>query len=249
MDVIDQDADGGAVFVLSERYEAAEEMWHAKPRARLIVASDTVLTLHTKTGRLVAPPRCAVWVLPGVLHRVSSTAGVALRSLYADADAEVVPASCCVVAVDSLADVLLTEAATFGAGYAPDGPQARIVRVLLDHLPELAVVPLSLNWPQDPRTQHIADALVADPADTGVLDDFASAAGVTARTAARLFVKETGLTFGQWRQQLRLLVALEQLGSGESVTQVALRVGYHDVSSFIAVFRQALGETPARYFR
>ena len=74
-------------------------------------------------------------------------------------------------------------------------------------------------------------------------------AGVTARTAARLFVKETGQTFGQWRQQLRLLVALEHLGGGASVTQVALEVGYSDVSSFIAVFRDAFGDTPARYFR
>jgi AraC-like DNA-binding protein len=48
---------------------------------------------------------------------------------------------------------------------------------------------------------------------------------------------------------LRLLVALEKLGAGASVTQVALEVGYNDVSSFIAVFRDALGETPARYFR
>ncbi|SIT48653.1 Uncharacterized HTH-type transcriptional regulator YeaM (fragment) [Paraburkholderia ribeironis] len=80
-----------------------------------------------------------------------------------------------------------------------------------------------------------------------VLEELAAAAGVTARTAARLFVKETGQTFGQWRQQLRLLVALEDLSAG--VTQVALEVGYNDVSSFISVFRAAFGDTPARYFR
>jgi AraC-like DNA-binding protein len=40
-----------------------------------------------------------------------------------------------------------------------------------------------------------------------------------------------------------------RLGAGASVTQVALEVGYSDVSSFIAVFKDALGETPARFFR
>ncbi|MEA3091560.1 MAG: hypothetical protein QOJ04_2902, partial [Caballeronia sp.] len=39
------------------------------------------------------------------------------------------------------------------------------------------------------------------------------------------------------------------LGAGASVTQVALEVGYNDVSSFNAVFRDTFVDTPARYFR
>lgn len=130
-----------------------------------------------------------------------------------------------------------------------DAPASRLLQVLLDRLAALPAAPLGLNWPRDPRIQRIADALSRDPALSLVLDDLAAAAGVTARTAARLFVKETGQTFGQWRQQLRLLAALEHLGAGASVTQVALEVGYNDVSSFITVFRAAFGDTPARYFR
>ncbi|MGH8109173.1 MAG: helix-turn-helix domain-containing protein [Arenimonas sp.] len=42
---------------------------------------------------------------------------------------------------------------------------------------------------------------------------------------------------------------MERLGTGQSVMSVALDVGYTDVSSFIAVFKAALGQTPARYFR
>ena len=102
-----------------------------------------------------------------------------------------------------------------------------------------------------PATSAVAagNDLASDGAEPAVLDNLAASAGVTSRTAARLFVKETGQTFGQWRQQLRLLVALERLGAGASVTQVALEVGYSDVSSFIAVFRDTFGDTPARYFR
>jgi AraC-like DNA-binding protein len=159
------------------------------------------------------------------------------------------PARNCVVAVDPLVRELLIAAAEFGDGYAGDGPQARLVDVIVDRLPLLAAAPLSLPYPRDRRILRIAESLIAQPAQPGVLDELAADAGVTARTAARLFVKETGLTFGQWRQQLRLLIALERLGAGASVTQVALDVGYNDVSSFIAVFKESLGETPARYFR
>jgi AraC-like DNA-binding protein len=79
-------------------------------------------------------------------------------------------------------------------------------------------------------------------------DRAAMVSGMIERTAARLFQKETGLSFGKWRQQLRMLKALEILGAGASVIQVALEVGYNDVSSFIAVFKKAYGETPAKYF-
>ena len=57
------------------------------------------------------------------------------------------------------------------------------------------------------------------------------------------------MTFGRWRQHLRLLAALERLAIGDSVTAAAFEVDYLDVSSFISAFKSATGETPARYFR
>jgi AraC-like DNA-binding protein len=69
------------------------------------------------------------------------------------------------------------------------------------------------------------------------------------RTLARLFRRETGLSFAAWRQQLRLLRALERLAAGEPVTAVALDLGYSGPSAFVAMFRRALGVSPGRYFR
>ena len=57
------------------------------------------------------------------------------------------------------------------------------------------------------------------------------------------------MTFGAWRQQARLLRGLEILAGGESVTSAALQVGFETPSAFIAMFRRAMGTTPARYFR
>jgi AraC-like DNA-binding protein len=56
------------------------------------------------------------------------------------------------------------------------------------------------------------------------------------------------MTFRQWQQQARLLGGLVRLAEGESVTSVALDVGYENPSAFIAMFRRALGVTPGRYF-
>ena len=247
--LVDPDQAARPVFVLSERYAALRSPWHRHQRAQFVYASEGVHTVRTDTGLWVVPPQRAVWILPGERHRGSAPRGCWLRTLYAQPGAAPLPPQCCVVNVDRLLGLLLVEASGFGADYPEQGPEQRLMQVIVDRLAALDVVSAHLPWPTDPRLLQLAQRLEADPADQRPLAALAADCGMTDRTAARLFAKDTGLSFGQWRQQLRLLKALEPLSQGRSVTLVALDVGYADVSSFIAVFRQAFGDTPARYFR
>lgn len=80
------------------------------------------------------------------------------------------------------------------------------------------------------------------------LNAVASAAGMARRTLERLFVRETGMSVGQWRQRLRLMQALRLLAEGESVTRVSVRAGYSTPSAFTHAFRRAMGQPPSRYF-
>ncbi|EDZ99227.1 transcriptional regulator, AraC family [Burkholderia sp. H160] len=264
-EAFDPDGIEQAVFVVGERHAALDEPWRAYRCARLIHVKEGVLTVRTESGRWVVPPARALWIVADTLHCLHATRPVQLYSLYVatdsalDAaddpdpdpapDAQPLPAQSGALVPDALVQALLAAAADLPRDRPPDEPARRLLQVLLDRVAGLPAAPLGLNWPVDPRARRIADALSANPAQSLVLEELAAAAGVTARTAARLFAKETGQTFGQWRQQLRLLAALEHLGAGASVTQVAVEVGYSDVSSFIAVFRDAFGDTPARYFR
>jgi AraC-like DNA-binding protein len=256
----DPDGIGQAVFVAGARHAALDEPWRAYRCSRLIHVGEGVLTVRTESGRWVVPPARALWIVANTLHCLHATRPVQLYSLYVAIDSTVddtdlafdtapLPTQTGALIPDALAQALLAAAAELPHDRPSDEPARRLLQVLLDRVAGLPAAPLGLNWPADPRARRIADALSANPAQSLVLEELAAAAGVTARTAARLFAKETGQTFGQWRQQLRLLAALEHLGAGESVTQVALEVGYSDVSSFIAVFRDAFGDTPARYFR
>jgi AraC-like DNA-binding protein len=57
------------------------------------------------------------------------------------------------------------------------------------------------------------------------------------------------MTFGKWRQQLRLMEGMRLLAEGAKVTHAALESGYGTASAFTSMFRKALGITPRSYFR
>lgn len=186
-------------------------------------------------------------------HRVASARPFRLVTLYVEPRLlrarPALPETCAVVAVDRLVAELLEAAATFGPAYPRAGAEARLVEVLLDRLPALAAAPLlHLPQPVSPELLQITSTLAREPADRRTLEAWAPDVGLGSKTAARRFLAETGLTFGRWRQQCRLLAAIVRLADGASVTRVAFEVGYDDVSSFIAAFKGAMGTTPARYF-
>lgn len=106
----------------------------------------------------------------------------------------------------------------------------------------------TISRPVRAANGSLAALLAADPADQRSLAELGRAVGAAERTLSRLFRAETGLTFPQWRAQLRLQHALTLLAAGQPVTSVALACGFHTPSAFIEAFRKAFGTTPGRYW-
>ena len=177
------------------------------------------------------------------------TGHVDMRTVYVRPDYQprTLP-TCTVVNVTALLRELIVRIVDFRGAYDARSPHARIVRVFFDEIRAAEQVPLHLPLPSDHRLQRITTALRENPGDQRTLSQWSSVAGGSERTLARLFTAETRMTFGQWRQQARLLRALEALAQGEAVTTVALDLGYDSPSAFIAMFRRALGVSPGRYY-
>ena len=90
--------------------------------------------------------------------------------------------------------------------------------------------------------------LIADPGNRTTLRQWADLLAMSERSLARLVENTTGLTFGRWRQQLHLMIALSQLAEGKSVQNVTGNLGYDSVNAFITMFKKALGKSPTQYF-
>ena len=144
---------------------------------------------------------------------------------------------------------LIQHFSTLPEAYAEDGPEGRLVQVLLDQLGCAPEIELVLPLPAEPRLRQLCKRLQNHPDSRESLADWSQALGVSERTLSRLFLRETGLTFRAWRQRLRLLSALPALERGERVTDVALGCGYESLSAFIAAFREQFGATPGEFLR
>ena len=79
------------------------------------------------------------------------------------------------------------------------------------------------------------------------LDGLADRIGVGARTLSRLFQRETGMGYRQWRLQLRVHRALVLLSDGATVATTAAECGWATTSQFIEQFTPLVGMTPGQY--
>lgn len=223
---------------------------HCHRRAQLIYAVAGVMTVDTAVGSWVAPPQGAVWIPAMAEHAIHVSGRLAMRSVYVDPTAaKGLARECCAVTVPSLLKELILYAAELEAVYPYGGKQERVMSLILDFIQDLEEAPLHLPAPKDDRLKKVADRLMAQPGNSLTLAQWGARVGASSRSLARLFKAQTGLTFGQWRQRVRLLEALRRLALEHSVTEVALELGYESPSAFIAMFRKTLGVTPGRYFR
>lgn len=189
---------------------------------------------------------------PRLEHDMVCCGPVTLRTLYVSGDAlpTSFPAEPKAVGVSPFLRQLILRASAIPIDYDADGHDGHILAVLLGEL-QLAchAVDFCLLPARDRRLARVCDAIIADPRNESDLKGWASFAGTSSRTLARLFTKEFRVTFTCWRQQVRIIAALPRLASGESVTAVALDLGYETPGAFAQVFRRFLGESPSHYFK
>jgi AraC-like DNA-binding protein len=221
---------------------------HFHPEDQLLFASQGVMTLETPQGTWVVPPLRAVWIPANTPHSVAVSGIAHMRTLYLlPGLCHSLAQKCAVIHVSPLLRELILRACAHSRLHRKIPAERRILECIIDELHTVESLPLQLPHVADPRAQRIVAALSANPADPRTLTALCEACGASKRTIQRLFLEETCMTFNRWRQQLRLLRALQLLAAGEKVTAAALDSGYHSSSSFIATFRKQLGTTPARY--
>lgn len=236
----------------SHSYQHAERaIWHSHEQGQLVCTVAGLVRILTPVGAWLVPPGQALWLAPGTDHELHMVGQVSLCYLYVEPNAAPwLWRECRLLAVTPLLQELLVTMGDEPYDYAPESTAALAAPLVLDCLRKAPKVDYGrLPLPEDKRLLQICEVLLTDPANNASLDTLGHEVAASARTIARLFKAETGLTFGQWRQHAKLAEAICQLSLGQSVARVARNLGYANANAFSAMFQRELAKPPTSYVR
>lgn len=219
---------------------------HSHPWGQVTYALEGIVRVSTANSSWIVPPLRAIWIPPDLVHEVATLEQTRLRALYIESShAPFAGRDCEVLDVSPLLRELIVALA------GNDGLDARasmIRALILDELGRLATLPICVPLPTDKRLKALCAMLIADPGSPCTLEQWAPRVGASPRTLARLFERELGMSFGAWRQQMRLAHAAPMITRGMPLSQVAAQLGYANQSAFSAMFKKTFGQSPSAFF-
>ncbi|MDH1469429.1 helix-turn-helix transcriptional regulator [Shewanella sp. GD03713] len=222
---------------------------HQHRKAQLLYSSAGCMRFNLADTQVVLPPTRAAWLPAGVVHQVTMRDVVAYRSLYFEPETVAsLPDKVTIFHVNPLLKALI-DTMSFWPWDKPRHSQHNAFALLIEELLHADAQNLSLPLPKDKRLQTWLKQLQQQQIIPASLQEMAIEIGASERTISRIFSNETGMAYQAWRQQWRLLSAIEQLAAGASVAQVGFNLQFSSDSAFISFFKQYTGTTPAQYFR
>jgi AraC-like DNA-binding protein len=234
-----------AVELIKKGFELAPHCHH---EAQLMLVVRGLVTCEVASGLWMVPPQCALWIPACMTHSMRGVGDLQLYCVYVDPKlAESLPRECCVLTVSPLLREIVIEISHSPNRSRVDGPDARLIGFMIDQLATASVERLHLPMPLDRRLRQMASRLMADPSDRTTIPEWARIVGMSERTLCRQLSKETGMSFGRWRQQFQIMLALDRLSEGDSIQTVAFALGYESSSAFVTMFRKTLGKPPLRF--
>lgn len=221
---------------------------HHHQRGQLLFTQQGCTRITLDNQLCLLPPTRAAWIPSGLPHRAVMQQAVDYRSVYvSEALAKQLPEQVRVIEVSALLRAVLEPMAV--APFETDwhaGRYAHLLALCLDEIRCAVEQPLLLPLPQDPRLAPLLAQLDRLPP---TLQDLEKHIGASTKTIGRIFLKETGLGYQQWRQQWRLMRVIELLATGRSLGYCAFELGFASDSALIAFFKGMTGSTPRGYFK
>ena len=210
---------------------------HCHAEDQLIYAASGVMRVSSEGGSWVIPGGHALWMPAGVSHAIRMEGVVCMRTLLLEARIE----RCQVIVVSGLLHELILAASRMLD--LRDGEHVRaLIRLELATARRIdAFVPL----PHQAKLRAWCERFLQDPAQDLTLEQCGAQLNMSARSVARLFQREVGMSYGEWRARARVMLSQQCLADGQPILNVALEHGYQSASAFAAMFKRILGYAPS----
>jgi AraC-like DNA-binding protein/quercetin dioxygenase-like cupin family protein len=224
--------------------------WHCHAHNQLVYASSGVMAVETKLKLWVIPPLRAVWIPAYELHKVYMYGNATMKNVYLlpDIDSSL-PDKSEVINVSPMMREMIMHLSLQPYQQSMSSNYCHIVQVLLDQIKIAPQASIQIPLPKNEKLALVCTALLQDPASNRSLKEWARVVNVSSRTLTRLFRADIGVTFVEYRQQVRLFHALRLLSQEQSVTTISYECGFSSLSAFNYLFKKNFGVTPGQFFK
>ncbi|WP_370551239.1 helix-turn-helix transcriptional regulator [Glaciimonas sp. PAMC28666] len=223
---------------------------HRHPWGQVTYAPEGTLRVSVGNSTWIVPPLRAIWIPPHVVHEIKTIEKAQLRALYIHTSVTPFKGDRCIVLEVSslLRELIAALTVTATATEEENARESLITQLILNELVNAETQAIRVALPTEKRLVTLCKALLDDPGSALTLGEWAQRVGASERTLARLFERDLGVTFGRWRQQIRLAHAAPMISRGMPLSLVAAELGYASQSAFSAMFKKTFGESPSTFF-
>ncbi|MEC4114016.1 AraC family transcriptional regulator [Myroides pelagicus] len=220
-----------------------------KAHHQLLYAPRGCMTLLTEEIQVVLPPNRMLFIPAGISHRVFFRNVVAYRSVYfKEAEAIWREGAIKVLSVNPLLEQLLERICFWDwTTYSED--QEALLTVFKNEVSVAVEEDYHLKFPRDSRLKMVIEQIVIQKRIPPFLKDLTMEVGACEKTISRIFKKETGMVYQEWRLQWKFCRSLELISEGMSISEVADELKFSSDSAFIELFKRLAGITPYKYLK
>ncbi|MEC6796883.1 helix-turn-helix transcriptional regulator [Photobacterium sp. S4TG1] len=220
---------------------------HRHDKDQLLFSHHGCMVITLAGVKCVLPPMRAAWIPAGMLHNAQMTNVTQYRSLYFDPVLQPqLSRDMKIIDINPLMAILL-ERMSMWAFDKPNKEQLNSVNLLIEELNIATESHFNLPLPDDVRLAKWLEEINNPNFIAPTLADLSLLVGASQKTITRIFSKETGMPYQSWRQQWRLLAAIELLSQHQRISDISYRLDFANDSAFISFFRQKTGFTPLNF--
>jgi AraC-like DNA-binding protein len=242
--LLDVHRDNFPVSAVIREGDALDFGAHVHACGQLVFAQQGPMLLEIRGGMVRMGPDRAAWLPAGEPHAVFLDRRFRYHSLYIDSDF-CSSTTCGVFILSPLLRELIIDVSLWPESNLTADEKIRRGRVIVDEIVRAPRIGSSVRIPQDKRLGIICRAIERDVSIEKSFEDWAIEVGASTKTLQRLFLAQTGMTFQQWRNHVRMTRALELHMSGMRELDVALAVGYATEGSYAQAFKKFYGHPPS----
>ncbi len=221
---------------------------HCHTWSQLVFASEGVVTVETPDACWLVPTNRGIWVPGGTEHSVKMHGRVFLQTVYFPPQVETLShLNCGAYEVSPLLRELIVYVCQKGIINANSEEERNLIEFFTFQVQKLNPYPMKIPMPQDERARRLATRVIENPGSEKTLPEFSDDCGASLRTMQRIFSEEVGMPLSRWRNQVKMVHAVQHLASRKSITDISLELGFESTSAFIYSFRQYFGVSPGQF--